>query len=70
MAEEISDKKPSMENIPSDKNLKETIDDEDPPREPKLDQQELMNTLERSKVPIEGDTQESIVSDDRAAGDR
>ena len=48
----------------SDKALKETLDDvsQDVPRDPKLSASDLMNTVEASKVPKDGETQESILS--------
>jgi len=42
--------------------MKDTIEDVVLLRDPKLEEQDLMNTIERSKVPQEGDTHESIVS--------
>ena len=59
MAEE---KMQSQDGTITEKGLKDTIEDVVPLRDPKLEEQDLMNTIERSKVPLEGDTHESIVS--------
>ena len=56
---------PSIE----DKALRDTLDDPvEVPRDPKLTQQDLMDTAEISKVPREGETQESILSHKDFAG--
>lgn len=59
MAEE---KMPSQDGTITEKGMKDTIEDVVLLRDPKLEEQDLMNTIERSKVPQEGDTHESIVS--------
>ena len=44
--------------------LKETIDEGEPPRDPKLSSHTMLNTVEINKIPTDGDTHESIVSEE------
>ncbi len=56
--EQVPESSPSIE----DKALRDTLDVEEAPRDPKLPNEELMNTVEINSVPQEGEHEESIIS--------